>query len=88
MNSLAKLLSQADKALRDLGTKLKVGGADLPSRSHQVLSLYIEDGGAEERRADFVELCGSELAVTAAGELKEFVSRSFNGLSSQVVRVA
>jgi hypothetical protein len=44
-------------------------------------------------KLNFVELCGSEQAVAAdsyfGGEsIKEFVTRSFNSLSSIVVRAA
>ena len=47
--------------MKELGKKFKVPEFD--SKSLQIVSLYLQDQG-EEVRADFVKLCGSELAVS------------------------
>ena len=67
---------------------------DLLIKAHFVISVYFDLKSKQpESRLDFVELCGSEQAVSNdslfKGEsVKDFVTRSFNSLSSSLVRSA
>ena len=68
---------------------------DLTIKAHFVISVYfdLKNKKQSESRLDFIELCGSEQAVSHdsvfKGEsVKDFVTRSFNSLSSSLVRSA
>jgi hypothetical protein len=63
---------------------------ELRQKSHLIVSLHI----SEDKRIDFVELCGSELAAAHLGHcgkqveiLKNFVTESFNSLSSGLINL-
>ena len=63
-------------------------------KSHVVITLYYDGKNQQpESRLDFLELCGSEQAVAPDStfkneSVKDFITRSFNSLSSGLVRAA
>ncbi len=90
-DSFPRYLALAEKSKRQLTSLLKL--PDFSIKSHIVISVIIENSEKKSSKIDFVELCGSEQAVKDdtfyKGEsVKDFVTRSFNSLSSQIVRIA
>ena len=91
-DSFSRFMNIADKNKKNLVYHLKVN--DLLQKSHTIISLKIEGTNYKnDSRIDFVELCGSEQAIASdtqfKGEsVKDFITRSFNSLSSGLVRAA
>lgn len=87
---MTSLLEQAHRNRKLLQNQI-IKFPDFTIRSHMLVSFYLQKKHGPISRLDFIELCGSEQAVAedrlySNQSTKDFVTTSFNALSSLLVR--